>query len=324
MLLAFALLIVLMIAIIAVAIGRRRAKRAGIGPNTPVCANCLYPLGGWSSPTCPECGSNVMRIGVRIGPQTPRQLLIALICIAGVFGTGLFATTGFGWIFETRHTRWHSRWMSKDMPRYYVTMAGTWNWKRFPRSNELVAEIDFVRLEGLNSGSWMNGKWTGSKPLARQTITFNAGDDVPTIEAIKQAVEAMTPESTPELRVQQAENIWMELHNIWSSADDGTLHQRNHAASPAGNLFSGGSGGRSQRRWVGWQTPVLSVLAVIVFIVLGVRWVNRTYRPGWRKARVGEWEMFRRESAGVIETALESHTIRPSDQSAVAADPHHR
>lgn len=297
MVLAFALLIVLTIAIVAVAIGRRQAQRAGMGPDTPVCAKCLYPLGGWSAPTCPECGSSVMNVGVRIGPQTPRLLLIAIICIAGFFGIGLFAATGFGWMFETRHARWHSRWTSNDLPRYYITMAGTWNWKRFPRSNELVGEIDFVRLEGLQSGSWMNGKWTGSQPLARQVITIGAGDDVPSPEEIERAVGVVAADSTPELRALQAQNIRMELRTIWSSAADGTLHQRNYAASPAGNLFVGGSGGRSGGTRASWQAALLTVASVAIFILLGVRWVNRTYRPGWRKARIGEWETVHRPIA---------------------------
>src|SRR5688500_1806739 len=61
----------------------RYAHQSRMSDHRPACSNCFYPLGGWSSSRCPECGVDVKSQGVRTGPQISLHLLqFAVIVLA--------------------------------------------------------------------------------------------------------------------------------------------------------------------------------------------------------------------------------------------------
>lgn len=61
---------------------RFQLKRAGIDAQNPGCPECLYLICGWSSPNCPECGTDIRATGVQVRPSVSRRA--AMLCFAGL------------------------------------------------------------------------------------------------------------------------------------------------------------------------------------------------------------------------------------------------
>ena len=289
MLLAILFLVLLMIAA-AISIRERYvARRAGMSSTRPVCAACMYPLGGWSTSRCPECGADAQEVGVRIGPETPRHVLSALIVLVGIFGIGHLGFAAFGWLFATAQFNWHAHWSAAGPPQYHVTTTASWRWRRFPQRNDLAGDIQFVRLGNSTDGAWVNGRWRGQEPEAKWTIDFAEGDAAPTRTAIAEAVSHVAGSTPADQQQAQIDALHGELASIWASAATGDFGTRNYAVPPPGGFFTGGSGGYGGGRGAHWLASVCSLVVVVAFIVASARAVNRRYRPGRRGVEPGEW-----------------------------------
>jgi hypothetical protein len=151
-----------------------RFRRAGVDGARPGCASCLYPLGGWSGPRCPECGVDVRESGVRTGPTTSRRM-------AG-WGAGLLAvgvtlplvSIGAGWLL---HTTQATRRLSlvAGSPAHQVEFVITRDQARVPPTDEILVDVT-IRPPG--SGGQAPG-WTGR---------FAGGHAVPDAVAMSQAI----------------------------------------------------------------------------------------------------------------------------------------
>ena len=64
----------------------RTMRRAGMSQHAAVCASCHYPLGGWSSSRCPECGADCESDGVRVGLSTIRPVRYGLMIATFLLG----------------------------------------------------------------------------------------------------------------------------------------------------------------------------------------------------------------------------------------------
>lgn len=273
---------------------RREVQRSGMSDAHPVCANCLYPLGGWSSSHCPECGADVAKIGVRIGAQTPRMLLTIIIVLGAFFGVGMFSLMLFSTLFAERSCQWQASWKSLDPPEFHITTTVESEWRRFPPRDTFHARMIFVRLAADSTGSWINGEWKGSTPPAQTSLTFDQDESTAGLEAITNAIHLVAGDTPEALRHQQADDIWRGLTGIRRSAENGLLQDRNYAI-PVSSRFIGGSGGCASRAGSHWLAFVCSIIAFVVAVGLPIRVMNRRYKPGWRRVRPDEWAMPRRE-----------------------------
>ena len=285
------IVIVLLLSAIAIAaVAKRNARATGMSSHTPVCGNCLYRVGGWSSPICPECGSDIRNIGVRIGPRTPRHLLNMLIVLTSIFGVEWLCMVVFGWLFATANFSWHTRWTSADEPKYHITITAKWKWRRFPPHHDFTGTIDFVLVGPHVSGSWLNGRWNGPPPVAQAAIDFAGDEPAPSRQRIALAINVVASQVPSEIRERQINDVTAEIQGIWDSAANGTLNKRNYTVPPPGGRFTGGSGGYGGGSGAGWPAALLTFVAIVAFAVIGTTIVNRTYEPGWRNAHIGEWE----------------------------------
>ena len=74
--LAFVLLLAVFLGfLLSRTLGELRAL--GISDKQPGCGRCRYSLRGWNSPTCPECGSDVRKVGVDAATELSSKLLEA-------------------------------------------------------------------------------------------------------------------------------------------------------------------------------------------------------------------------------------------------------
>jgi hypothetical protein len=282
-------LVIVAFAVAAIWIGRRSAHRAGLSEDTPACARCLYPLGGWSRSNCPECGNDLRKIGVRIGSQSARYILAFIVVMVGIFGGGWLAGSVFGWIFAVEDLSWDTRWTSIDQPEYHVTLRSESHWRRFPRRSQFEGDIDFVRLAPEASGSWYNNHWQGPTPLATSTLVSKADEPPPSRESIANAIAVVSQGTAHEIQEQQCNALTKHLESIWFAAAHGQIQELQFSAPP--QLFSRGSGGSGGTRGSSWPAFVCSAIVVVLFIVIGIRFINRYCHSGWRPPKPREWEI---------------------------------
>ena len=289
-LLAFILLIVLAVAVVVIIWGHRSARATGMSPTQPVCARCLYRLGGWSSPVCPECGSDVRKVGVRTGPQTSRTVAAVLVVLCSLFGIGPFVGMGVGWLFAQRSGHAHARYESESGSRFFVTLETDFRWRRFPPLHDHHTRLVFTRLFASSSGAWHNGRYVGSTPVPVRTVEFDERGPLDSA-AVQDAVAATLAEVADEEAVtnhaQAAKRLVAMI--VAAQADESfNLNTLLRAkASPLRSSGSGGSGGGGSQMHVLGILPILLTIAFCIWLGLGA--VRRWCRPGWRPVCEGEW-----------------------------------
>lgn len=64
-------------------------RALGISDKQPGCGRCRYSLRGWNSPTCPECGSDVRKVGVITGSQWTRPLGNGIVLCLSLLALGV-------------------------------------------------------------------------------------------------------------------------------------------------------------------------------------------------------------------------------------------
>jgi hypothetical protein len=262
-----------------------------ISDHRPVCAACSYPLGGWSSPRCPECGADAREIGVRVGPRVWRQVLMIAMVALSLFVIGPFVFGMFAWVFQENHVNWHARWTHQGRPIYFVSLAVKSHWRRFPPKADFDQRVVLVRLAPGQTGSWVNEEWKGTAPLAKVEFKFDHIQGPPQRSQMIEAVAKMAPEIPASAQANQALDLMRELDGLLNDVESGQLERRGFNPSRT-SLFSGGSGGRGSGGSAHWLSAVCSLLFLVGWIFLLVRVVKR-HRPGWRPARTDEWEIAR-------------------------------
>ena len=140
------ILLVAVAVVVQIVLEVRTARRAGMSEATPVCANCHYPLGGWSSPRCPECGQDVQAIGVRPGPHVRRIGLRVLVVVCSIFVVGPMSWSVFGWVFDAKESHWDRRFVSLSIDRLTVHFFSEYSWRRFPPTTTLQTTLVISRF----------------------------------------------------------------------------------------------------------------------------------------------------------------------------------
>lgn len=165
------------------ALERRRVASAGISTARPGCAGCLYPLGGWSSSHCPECGSDVETLGVRIGPKAVHRGFVGLTWGLLAF-MGLPVSIGLAsWLLRIQSQSVHRLMVPADEAPYEVRFQSTTRKAVLP-----LLEVSSFRLEVIARAGGSNkpvGEWSGSSfaslpnsgDLARVLTEAGAGPD---------------------------------------------------------------------------------------------------------------------------------------------------
>lgn len=150
----------------------RRIRRAGIGPYRPGCPACLYPLGGWTSPRCPECATDVAEHGVcaRSDARRHARLVVATVLSLWV-GVATFGPVA-GYLVGAGDERVETHARSQVDRDVYALIAAERVWSRIPpRSRRTVTVELFDTVAAKDELSFADARRAGMAGLRSATIT---------------------------------------------------------------------------------------------------------------------------------------------------------
>lgn len=167
---------------------RRQMRQARISDARPACARCLYPLGGWTSPSCPECGIDVRREGVRVAPRgRALAVTIALVALTILLVTPLTLLLS-NRLFQESTGQQSILYEIRSMPGTFVGLDVRAQSRQLPPQHELMLTIRITVLPPEATGTWVNDRWQGSAPLHLIAICSVSREDLPTARVLEAAL----------------------------------------------------------------------------------------------------------------------------------------
>ena len=283
---------------------KRIAAAAGMGPPSPVCARCFYHLGGWPTPVCPECGSDVRAVGVRTGPRQSGAMLAILLSLSIVLILipALHIAT---WLFTVQRANVSSSYHSAVVPTLVMHVESRGTWHRFlPFGHHetiiVLTQHESVRMLTHSNPPVRMGVMGGSA-LAKHEVRFTDRTGAPSesqiAAALQNVLESSEDDNEFRVHVQSIRSLieTMETARRSCRLSAGVLHDWTDPVF----AFSG-SGGGSGVTTIAWQGLVFFALLTIVTLVWCVRCVRIRYGAGssWRSPRDKEWAESKRDSVG--------------------------
>lgn len=251
---------------------RRRFRGLGISDASPACGKCLYPMRGWGSPVCPECGSSTLKVGVITGSTKARRLALCFVTCGAVFlfGTGMVMAQ---MTLTIRTTVIDQVWTSSE----FAWLSSNLEWRQ--------RHGPFGAVE---------------RPVARLTVSASGGQSSPEERATR-VVEWTDPTMSPthEAVVKAIEDVAGDRIDASATRKhatamlNGLKPTMRGARSPSGgsqpHTFAPWSGGgnfsvEASRHWIAslvWLPLILGVVGVIV--------VRRKISTGRRAVREQDW-----------------------------------
>jgi len=271
---------------------RRMLKKAGVSPETPGCANCLYIMRGWESSVCPECGKDVWCTGVRVGVilNTPLKAIAAIGVAVLII---LFILIPLrGWLFEmnTISQRWVL--LSNGADAFEIRIHAFHDQRRFPQFNESVtllmvessnaAEIDCLAPEDRKRIEYRTLLFDRKN---FRILCFDNADDIPTNREISTFLGKALDQNAADLEIYAAEinNLLKDACEIKHVLTPNLATLAPSFYEPMRGSFVSGS--------VTWPPGyfLFLILNFLIIILLPVYVVKR-HKPGVRPVRNGEWQ----------------------------------
>lgn len=276
---------------VAVWMEQRAAARARMSDASPVCANCHYRVGAWSSSVCPECGRDIRRIGVRTGPRTADLIAAAAVVAVSLFGIGPLAYMVLSQIFTAADSSAQLRYLSTTLDGWYLRFETEYSWQRFPPDFDSESSLLFTQiLEDKPGGTWYNGRYFGPAEHRTHEIKYNDRTGPPTASELRRAIEQVVPEGTAEPVVTAHVDAVMELVTLATDQQQhGLFRLHDLQVFESGPVKARGGGGSFGYREPGWAAMALTVIVVAVCLAVGLVVTGRFVRSGWRLPRANEW-----------------------------------
>ncbi len=271
MAIALVILLLAVPVVVQVAWEVRTVRRAGMSDATPVCANCHYPLGGWSSPRCPECGKDIQAIGVRTGPRIQQVGLGVLVVLSSIFVIGPVSWNGIGWVLDKKESETEMFFSSESLSALRVRVVSAYQWSRFPPKNNLQTSVEV-------------------KYVNNAVLTFGHDEPIPEKAQLRHAfINAGVAKSNTEV-VHEHVEILASILRDFRTAESGNPYQPLvRLQSPIGPFMYMHRGGYWSTHMPSEIAPFLAIAIVFVAMYLGLREVRRRSQCGWRMPLVGEW-----------------------------------
>lgn len=257
----------------------RRARKAGASDARPCCVRCWYPLGSWTAPSCPECGSNARINGVAIGPRSGRTF--ALLLVPFVAGGALVA--GLAAAREVDPVA------SMEFDRTWVS-----------EKTDVIVRFESAYGGPLRKGStgenWATGTLEVLRRKARPTdpalkvLHFDGRDRSITLDVLRAALMDAADSTEPVEIEQDAVALHLAVDEFQTA-----IPQRQFGTDCLGwgvtpkwrwTVMSGG-GSFSVRASL--RSVIVAVAAASLVLVGGMVAVIRRVGPGTRPVREGEW-----------------------------------
>ena len=270
---------------------RRMLKKAGVSPETPGCANCLYIMRGWESSICPECGKDVWLKGVRIDVTLSKLLKVIAAFWVAVLIIIFILIPLRGWLFETSDISQRWNLYSTGAEKFSLRIQSSREQRRFPALNE---NITLLMIESANAAGIADLSFKDTKRIEYRTIyfdrqkfrilSFRNDDKIPTDGEIANFLGKALGKDASALK-----NYATEISGLLKEACklNNTLYPAGTSLAPSFQTLPGG--GISQG-FVTWPLGYFLFLVIefLVVILLPV-YIFRRHKPGTRPVYNGEW-----------------------------------
>jgi hypothetical protein len=275
---------------------RASVRRAGVGPDTPGCAKCLYAVRGWNSPNCPECGADVRQHGVVTGARVHPGLKIAAAFLVVLTITLPLFTLAARALFVRQWNVQMWQLNSTGDPTFEfhlrtATESGTLLAE--PRHTTVLLVAPPNTFDGLTisggAGDWIPQPLIDGADAGRiSRVEIGPHDAVPPVRHIEQCIGQFASDETTTVRQQQAAVLHKQISASRASPPAAAQPgPQRLLAGVFGSLSSGSGSGTtiwSPARYAMWFIPVTASIITALIV-----W--RRHRPGWRAAREGEWTL---------------------------------
>lgn len=283
---------------------RRKLARQGIDDAHPACPNCLYRLGGWTAPICPECGTDVQESGVRVGAAR-RRVLAQLALAFGLVFVGLpVSFQVVAWLLKDSSNLERVELTSASDPSVGILLSLEGRLRTIPPLHGWTATIEYydVPLQPLNRGVIgppTRPDGTAVVPVATQTVAMD--EAIPTTESIARIIAGLQPDG-PVGNASLADTHADGIRSVLQAGTGRDLRARFRGGS-TGNWT--GLGASVQPPWrsgamasstvqalAEWRQaamPLVTIGIVIFGAWLGNRFIAKRTDGGVRPIRGDEW-----------------------------------
>jgi hypothetical protein len=188
-LVGFFIIALLPVSVIVIFLDWIQVRRARRKSKQSFCAGCHYQLGGWPSSVCPECGSDVHKVGVRIstGPRPFRFIGCTSVGSLVLIFTFPLVNTGVFWVSAQKRLSGHSSIQSTTLEDFYGGLEIQSYWRRFPPAADYKSALILNYFETPPAGSWINARYTGSTPNREVELKYDDTTGPPSLERIEAA-----------------------------------------------------------------------------------------------------------------------------------------
>lgn len=256
----------------------RRARKAGAFDARPCCVRCWYPLGSWSAPSCPECGSDARSHGVAIGPRSGRviALVLVLLIAGGALVAGLAAARAIDPVALMEIDR---TWVSEKTG---VIVRFDWAY-RGPLDRESAVE------------HWARGSLEFLRQNARPTdpamkvLRFDSHERPLSLDDVRAALMDAAGETGAAEPVDIAQDAVALSLAIDEFQRQFSFSMDSREGRALIGRWSEMSGGGSMSQHASPRSVIAAVAAVALLLIGGTVAVIRFVGPGTRPVREGEW-----------------------------------
>jgi hypothetical protein len=248
-----------------------RIRVAGISESRPACPRCFYPLGGWGSSRCPECGCDIRVEGARIGGREHRLLGMIGLGLAIVVLDAVVLNALPNW-FRQERGEYDATMSPAKGPAYRVriTAVGTWPY---------MFERQRVNINLTFSGSSSNAT----------VPRIDDESSIPTVESLASSI-ATTSSSAVDANVREQaavlRNILLEPYQKMDRAEFRRMMQGSWMDELQD--WSRGSSHRFETQTMPWVQGAFLLLSILVTLPVMV-FAYRRLPGGTRPAMEDEW-----------------------------------
>lgn len=267
------------------------ARRAGMSERTPVCANCFYRLGGWTSSVCPECGTDLLKEGVRTGPRVSKSLaeLVFILVTLVVVAPLTYIVTFQVFLKIVKHENAEIR--SNADSSFEITYSAQSVSQRFPPVRATTIDLYLMYYtKPNNSHSWFNGRMLQPPNSRMAVISFDYKSSEPSQQEIQSQLASVLPANTSDDVLNKYATAVSGIarlkptNNLSVALNDSVL-----SGLSAGLFRSGGSWGRGSTTDMNLLGYILVAVVILTFLIIGIRTIRRWCHGGWRMPTPNEW-----------------------------------
>lgn len=260
--------------------------------HTPVCAKCFYRLGGWTSSVCPECGSDVRRVGVRTGPSCSRSSAHAAVVGLTLLLIAPLTFSFADWVFERRTDSQSASLASTAIENFEVKFVVEHVYQRFPPKDDVQIRAFLVyHTQPAPGETWYNGQYIPPATSRMTVLSWKAPSTVPSEQVILERLGTILPEA---INTENRRRHAVAIRGLFESSAEGRLSVAKYhpmASFLDGDvIFSSGGSGTGFSREMNIAGLAFVPAVVLMCLISGLIAVNRRIRGGWRHPKTDEWQ----------------------------------